>query len=150
MASLPFDLEGARRAGASDAEINNFLGQKLGFDVTGARQAGASDDVILDTLMKGPPSAKAAPTAAPESFSTLRGIADVPLQVGKGAVSGVRMIADAFGAGSSTSNTLKGAEDYLANLMSAQSKQDSKEIARIMKEAEDKGALDQLKQQFKQ
>jgi hypothetical protein len=145
MANLPFDLEGARRAGASDAEINNFLGQKLGFDVTGARQAGASDDVILDTLMKGPPSAKAAPTAAPESFSTLRGIADVPLQVGKGAVSGVRMIADAFGAGSSTSNTLKGAEDYLANLMSAQSKQDSKEIARIMKEAEDKGALDQVK-----
>jgi hypothetical protein len=145
MASLPFDLEGARRAGASDAEINNFLGQKLGFDVTGARQAGASDDVILDTLMKGPPSAKAAPTAAPESFSTLRQVADVPLQVGKGAVSGVRMIADAFGAGSSTSNTLKGAEDYLANLMSAQSKQDSKEIARIMKEAEDKGALDQVK-----
>ena len=145
MANLPFDLEGARRAGASDAEINNFLGQKLGFDVTGARQAGASDDVILDTLMKGPPSAKAAPTAAPESFSTLRGIADVPLQVGKGAVSGVRMIADAFGAGSSTSNTLKGAENYLANLMSAQSKQDSKEIARIMKEAEDKGALDQVK-----
>ena len=145
MANLPFDLEGARRAGASDAEINNFLGQKLGFDVTGARQAGASDDVILDTLMKGPPSAKAAPTAAPESFSTLRQVADVPLQVGKGAVSGVRMIADAFGAGSSTSNTLKGAEDYLANLMSAQSKQDSKEIARIMKEAEDKGALDQVK-----
>ena len=130
MANLPFDLEGARRAGASDAEINNFLGQKLGFDVIGARQAGASDDVILDTLMKGPPAAKAAPApaAAPESFSTLRGIADVPLQVGKGAVSGVRMIADAFGAGSSTSNTLKGAEDYLANLMSAQSKQDTKEM----------------------
>jgi len=147
MANLPFDIEGARRAGASDAEINNFLGQKLGFDVAGARQAGASDDVILDTLMKGPPSAKVAPApaAAPESFSTLRGIADVPLQIGKGAVSGVRMIADAFGAGSDTGKTLKGAEDYLANLMSAQSKQDSKEIARIMKEAEDKGALDQVK-----
>jgi len=91
------------------------------------------------------------PTVAPEpppeaeSFSTLRQIADVPLQAGKGLVQGVRMVADAFGAGSDTSKSLKSAESYVANLMSAQSKEDSKEIARIMKEAEDKGALDQVK-----
>jgi GNAT superfamily N-acetyltransferase len=88
--------------------------------------------------------AKPEPTPETESFSTLRQIADVPLQLGKGVVSGVRMIADAFGAGSETSKTLKGGEDYLAGLMSAQSKQDSKEIARIMKDAEDKGVLDQV------
>ena len=80
----------------------------------------------------------------PEDQSIFRQVADVPLQLGKGVVSGVRMIADAFGAGSETSKVLKGGEDYLAGLMSAQSKQDSKEIARIMKEAEDKGVLDQV------
>jgi hypothetical protein len=55
------------------------------------------------------------------------------------------MIADAFGAGSDFSKSLKGGEDYIAGLMSAQSKQDSQEIARIMKDAEDKGVLDQVK-----
>jgi hypothetical protein len=71
------------------------------------------------------------------------------LQAGKGLVQGVRMVADAFGAGSDTSKSLKSAENYVANLMSAQSKEDSKEIARIMKEAEDKGALDQVKAAIK-
>ena len=86
----------------------------------------------------------AKPEPRPEDQSVFRQVADVPLQLGKGVVSGVRMIADAFGAGSETSKVLKGGEDYLAGLMSAQSKQDSKEIARIMKEAEDKGVLDQV------
>ena len=70
----------------------------------------------------------------PESESVFRQVADVPLSIAKGATQGVRMIADAFGAGSETSKTIKGAEDYIAGLMSAQSKNDSKEVARIMKE----------------
>jgi hypothetical protein len=89
--------------------------------------------------------AMAQPTQAPESFSTLRQIADVPLGIAKGAVQGVRMIADAFGAGSDTSKTIKSAETYLADLMSAQAKNDQQEISRIMKDAEDKGVLDQVK-----
>jgi len=80
-----------------------------------------------------------------EKQSAFRQIADVPLGVAKGAVQGVRMIADAFGAGSDTSNTIKSAETYLADLMSAQAKNDQQEIARIMKDAEDKGVLDQVK-----
>jgi len=91
---------------------------------------------------------EAAPKASepkPEDQSFLRGVADVPLKVGAGVVSGVRLISDAFGAGSDTSKTLRGAEDWIADLYSAQSKQDSKEISRIMKEAEDKGVLDQVK-----
>jgi hypothetical protein len=71
----------------------------------------------------------------------LREVADVPLKVGAGAVSGVRMIADAFGADNAVSNNLRGVEDYVAALYSAQSKKDSQEIARIMKDAEDKGVL---------
>jgi hypothetical protein len=81
----------------------------------------------------------------PEKQSAFRQIADVPLGIAKGAVQGVRMIADAFGAGSDTSKTIKSAETYLADLMSAQAKNDQQEISRIMKDAEDKGVLDQVK-----
>jgi hypothetical protein len=85
-----------------------------------------------------------APEATPQDQSVLRQFADVPLKVGAGAVTGVRMIADAFGANSGVSKSLRGVEDEIAALYSAQSKNDSKEIARIMKEAEDKGVLDQV------
>jgi hypothetical protein len=71
-------------------------------------------------------------------------ILDVPVALGRGAVQGVRFIADAFGADNAVSKALRGTEDYLADLMSAQAKADSKEISRIMKEAEDKGVGDQV------
>lgn len=80
-----------------------------------------------------------------EESGFLRQAADVPLSVGKGALTGVRLIADAFGAGSKASEAIKGAEGYLSGLMSAQAKGDEQEIARIMKDAEDKGALEQVK-----
>ena len=85
-----------------------------------------------------------APPPANETFPFLRQVADVPLKVGAGVVTGVRMIADAFGADTGVGKTLRGVEDYIADLYSAQSKKDSREIGRIMKEAEDKGALDQV------
>lgn len=80
-----------------------------------------------------------------EESGFFRQAADVPVGVAKGAVQGVRMIADAFGAGSSTSNTIKNVEDYLGGLLSAQARNDQQEIARIMKDAEDKGATEQVK-----
>ena len=80
----------------------------------------------------------------PEDQSILRSVADVPLKVGSGVVTGVRLVADAFGAGNEVSENLKGAEDWIGALYSAQSKKDSKEIARIMKDAEDKGVGDQI------
>lgn len=83
--------------------------------------------------------------AKPEESGFLRQAADVPLSVGRGALTGVRLIADAFGAGSKASQAIKGAEGYLASLMSAQAKGDEQEVARIMKDAEDKGALEQVK-----
>ena len=87
----------------------------------------------------------AAPVAPPdESFPFLRQVADVPLKLGAGVVTGVRMVADAFGADSSIGQSLRGVEDYIADLYSAQSKKDSQEIGRIMKDAEDKGVLDQV------
>lgn len=80
----------------------------------------------------------------PEDQSFLRQVADVPLKVAGGAAMGVRMIADAFGADSSVSKNMRGVEDWIGELYSAQSKQDSKRMAQIMKEAEDKGVKDQI------
>jgi hypothetical protein len=88
---------------------------------------------------------KAKPEEKPEpQQSAFRQVADVPLQIGKGAVSGIRMIADAFGPGSAASENLKGAETYIEGLLSAQSRKDSAEIARIMGDAKDKGVFDQV------
>ena len=80
-----------------------------------------------------------APLPRPQDQNVLRQFADVPLKLTGGAVTGVRMIADAFGADSAASKNLRGAEDWIAELYSAQSKQDSKRMAQIMKEAEDQG-----------
>jgi hypothetical protein len=94
----------------------------------------------------GAPTPITTPAPAPEEESGFfRQALDVPVGLAKGAVQGVRMVADAFGAGSDTSNTIRGVEDYIGGLMSAESKKDSREIARIMQEAEDKGVGDQLK-----
>lgn len=102
----------------------------------------------FDAKPKEEPKAAAAPAPAPaqdkEMVPLLRQAADVPLKVGAGVVTGVRMVADAFGADNDVGKNLRGVEDYIASLYSAQSKKDSKEISRIMKEAEDKGVLDQV------
>ena len=86
----------------------------------------------------------AAPADDKEMFPLLRQAADLPLKTTAGVVTGVRMIADAFGADNSTGQNLRSVENYIADLYSAQSKKDSKEIARIMKEAEDKGMAEQV------
>jgi hypothetical protein len=73
-----------------------------------------------------------------------RQAADVPVGLAKGAAQGVRMFTDILGADNPVSQGIRGVEDYLGNLMSAQAKEDQQEIARIMQEAEDKGVLDQV------
>lgn len=92
-----------------------------------------------------PPSflSRLAEAAKPEPF--VHQILDVPLKVSKGAVTGFRIVADAFGAGSGASEAIKSSEDFLGGLMSAQSRNDSAEIGRLMKQAEDAGALDAVK-----
>lgn len=89
------------------------------------------------------------PEVKEEPSGFLRQAADIPLSIGRGALTGVRMVADAFGAGSRASEAIKGAEGYVAGLMSAQARNDEQEIARIMKDAEDKGVLDQVQAAFK-
>jgi hypothetical protein len=81
----------------------------------------------------------------PESQSVWRQVADVPLHVATGVTQGVRMVADAFGADNPVSQNLRGVEDYIGALYSAQSKKDAKAVNRIMQEAQDKGVGDQVK-----
>jgi hypothetical protein len=124
----------------------NFFDQ---FDTVKEKEKEPSGNFFdqFDAKPKEAPKA-AAPAPAPaedkEMVPLLRQTADVPLKVGAGVVTGVRMIADAFGADNGVGQNLRGVEDYIASLYSAQSKKDSKEISRIMKEAEDKGVLDQV------
>lgn len=80
-----------------------------------------------------------------EAFPALRAAADVPVSFARGATTGVRMISDFFGADNPVSQNLISVESYLESLMSAQSRKDSQEISRIMKDAEDKGVLEQVK-----
>ena len=84
-----------------------------------------------------------------EKESPLRQVADVPVGVAKGFTEGVRMLADAFGADNDVSKSIRGVENYLGDLMSAQAKGNEKKIAQIMKDAEDKGVGDQVVAAFK-
>ena len=62
---MAYDVEGARKAGLSDAEINNYLANKYKYNLAGAREAGLADTEILSHLLtKGKPVVKApvAPT----------------------------------------------------------------------------------------
>ena len=85
------------------------------------------------------------PPVEEEDQSFFRSVADVPLKIGGGVVQGIRMISDFFGADNPASQALKASEDYIASLYSAQSRNDSQEIARIMDDAKDKGVWDQVK-----
>lgn len=62
---MAFDLEGARKAGYSDAEIAAHLAQSAGFDMAGAKKAGYSDGEVIAHLIDKPmrTGAAAVPTA---------------------------------------------------------------------------------------
>ena len=47
---MAFDVEGAKKAGYSDAEIAAHLAQQSNFDVAGAKKAGYSDADIVKHL----------------------------------------------------------------------------------------------------
>lgn len=79
-----------------------------------------------------------------EDQSIFRQVADVPLQFGTGIAQGVRFITDAFGADNAVSQNIRGVEDYLNSLLSAQAKKDKEEVARIFQEAEGKGLGEEL------
>lgn len=60
---MAFDVEGARAAGYSEAEIADHLGKSKGFNVAGARKSGYSDADILSHLGAGMQPTSTAPAA---------------------------------------------------------------------------------------
>ena len=166
---MAFDLQGALRAGHSEEDVAKYLAEKTGFDIDGALNAGYDTSAVVDyTLNKlnaaAPAPAPAAPLSPPPadaemqqlierargsisegSSGFLRESLDVPVQVAKGAATGVRFISDVFGADNPLSQQISGIEDYLDGLLSAQAKQDQQEVSRIMQEAEDKGLGEQIR-----
>ena len=113
---------------------------------------GATREQVIEAIqarMSQPVQAAAAPVEQPEEKSGFfRQALDLPVQIARGGVGGIRMLADVFGAGTAPSEALKSADTWLADLLSAQSKNDQRQIAKILKDAEDKGVLEQVKAGF--
>lgn len=66
-----FDINGAKKAGYSDAEIASHLAAKRGFDIAGARKAGYSDSEILGKLSTAAPSVRENYNADPTWFDKI-------------------------------------------------------------------------------
>lgn len=64
---MPFDVQGARKAGYSDTEIADHLASESKFDAAGARKAGYTDADIIGHLSAAP--AAAAPEPEPDRQS---------------------------------------------------------------------------------
>ena len=94
------------------------------------------------------PAPAQAQAAEPESRGALRGVADVGLELGSGAIKGVKFMSDALGADNPVSGALADVNNYVKSLQSAQAKGEDQKIAAIMKEAEDKGVWEQVKAAF--
>ena len=69
---MAFDVEGAKQAGYSDAEINSYLAKESNFDLRGARRAGYKDDEILKHLISAaPPKQKEPPPVEPSKIEPM-------------------------------------------------------------------------------
>ena len=140
---MAFDVNKALSDGHSESDVVNYLAKDSKFNVAKAREDGHSDRDILQHL-----TAQSSQEKPKEETSNLRRAADMPVNFAQGVVSGVRAISDAFGADNPISKNLRGVEDYVGSLLSAQAQNNQQEIAKIMEEAKDKGVLDQVKDGF--
>jgi hypothetical protein len=131
---MAFDVVGARRAGYSDVEIAQYLAEQRKFNLQGALEAGYRPEEVLNYLV-----GKDAPKEPAERGSFLDAARDIPLALGRGVAGGVRSIADVFGTENVASEKLRELDESLTRLQSASAKRDYDEIARIMRDAEDKG-----------
>jgi hypothetical protein len=100
--------------------------------------------ILLPTTTAAPtPVAQAQPQEVESNI--FREIADVPINLLSGIATGTRMLTDIAGATNPVSESIRGVEGFLQNLLSAQAKADQQEVARIMSAAEDMGVGPQLR-----
>jgi hypothetical protein len=100
---MAFDLEGARKAGYSDAEIADLLARRFNFDIKGARSAGYSDgEVIAQLAGKASIPGQQTPDKqpAPSLIDTAIGTGEAALSAITGATGGmVGMVGGMLGGG---------------------------------------------------
>lgn len=93
---MPFDVDGAKKAGYSDAEIADYLAKGSNYDAAGARKAGYTDAQIIGhlTMDRKPPE-----PPKPEGLGAQveAGIRDIPRQVGLTARHGIEGATGALG-----------------------------------------------------
>lgn len=90
---MAFDIEGAKEAGYSEAEIADYLAQQSKFDTAGARKAGYSDAEIIGHLSNSSPATAAQstkPKQTDEPFAAKLG--RQVLNAGAGAIRGAGSI----------------------------------------------------------
>ena len=86
---------------------------------------GATREQVIDAIQNR--MGQQQPEPPQEESGFLRQSLDIPVQVGKGAATGVRMLTDIFGAANPISQAISGVEDYMDSLLSAQAKNDQQE-----------------------
>ena len=138
------ELKFARDRGYSDDEIWNIISSE-NKEIGLAKERGYSLDEVASIESGQPMPSVEVPEPEPiEERGIARAAGDVGVAFTQGGVRGFRSLTDLFGAGNPASTTLRGVEDYVGNLLSAQAKKDQWEVSRILTEAQDKGIYDQL------
>ena len=137
MSDLDLVMEAFKKAKTQGDTINAKHFAQMAVDL---EQQTAASFAPSDSYLTPPIRDPSAPIPVANERSFLLEARDVPVQLGKGLFTGTRFLTDVFGADNPASQALSGVEDWLDSLLSAQSKRDQQEIARIMQEAEDKGA----------
>ena len=132
---MAFNYALAKQDGLSDQQIAQYLSEEQGFNLALAVEDGLSYSQLAEHLVS---------KRDTEESSFLREAADVPVLFGQGAVQMTRMATQVFGANNPVAQTLMGVEDYLGSLISAGSRDQQEEIAKILEDAEGKGVKDQV------
>ena len=108
------------------------------------QRAYSIQDLIDEGIAYTPESTEATAAAEPEKPSVARRIGDTAVQFGQGAVTGVKMMSDVFGANNAVSSGLGDVNQALDGLLSATAQNDKQKVAQIMQEAEGKGWGEQI------
>lgn len=122
-----FDVQGARKAGYSEAEIADYLGQQSKFDTAGARKSGYTDAEIIGHLSAAPqpaaPAQSADFTAGQKAAKSAGGVASSIAATINEAIPGLDEVAAGLAvpgrmmSGASLGQAWKGARDYQSGLM---------------------------------
>lgn len=138
------ELKFARERGYSDDEIWNIISSE-NKEIGLAKERGYSLDEVASIESGQPMQSVEVPEAEPiEERGIARAAGDVGVAFLQGGVGAFRSLTDVFGADNPASTALRGVEEDVGNLLSAQAKKDQREVSRILTEAQDKGIYDQL------